>query len=225
MKADMHSLPANLCIAYYDLIRAQNRRSDAMHIAAMAAEHGGYGLKYATGWDDGLEAKILARKRKLALAAFTYAARALALLGLACPKIITLQNNEAGPSSGVTQSRPFPARAVKGLVSGASQHHLSLATLSVLNRWWIGELLNALLRPMFCRMRAAKRAGLVLLEERFEWKFLSLLNACPCFPFLVIADDCGLWILEGEAADEARDRMEEEDSFAAERDACPALSA
>lgn len=215
-------------LACLDLMRAQNCLSDARHIAETAARDGGWGLRYATGWDVGLCAKILKRKRKLALAAFAYAARALALLGLACPKTITLQNNEAGPGSGYTQSRPFPARVVKGLVSGASQQNLNLAALSVLNRWWIGELLNALLRPVWLRARSEER-GAVSNGRKAE-RFYRLLNACPCFPYLVIADDCGLWILEGEAADEARDRMEDgegetwESGSLGRHEYCPALS-
>ena len=71
---------------------------------------------------------------------------------------------------------------------------MTLATLSHLNRWWIGELLNALLRPVFIRQGGA------------DARFLRLVAACDCWPFAVGRDDHQLWISDRpEDIDEWRD--------------------
>lgn len=56
--------------------------------------------------------------------------------------------------------------------------------LSHLNRWWIGELLNALLRPVW--LGSPERGN--------SLRFLRLVNACDCWPYAVGWDNHQLWI-------------------------------
>ena len=73
---------------------------------------------------------------------------------------------------------------------------MTLATLSHLNRWWIGELLNALLRPVW--LGSPERGN--------SLRFLRLVNACDCWPFAVGRDYHQLWISDRpEDVDEWRD--------------------
>ncbi len=86
---------------------------------------------------------------------------------------------------------------------------MSTSALLILNRWWIRELVNALLRPMFVRYREAERAGDAHRAEVCELRFLRLLNFCDCYPFCIEVDPCGLWILDepSERDDFWRDEM------------------
>lgn len=61
---------------------------------------------------------------------------------------------------------------------------MSLAAINHLNRWWIGELLNALLRPVW----------LGSFKSGNGFRFYCLLNACDCYPFRVCYDDTQLWM-------------------------------
>jgi hypothetical protein len=72
---------------------------------------------------------------------------------------------------------------------------VSAEVLLAFNRWWICELLNAVLRPMFCRYKKAERAGDAARFDRCELLFLRMLNACDCYPFCVEVGQ-GLWILD-----------------------------
>lgn len=65
--------------------------------------------------------------------------------------------------------------------------------------WLIGEALNALLRPVFLR------AGDDLL------RFMRLLNACDCWPYMVAVDGGQLLILTGRDAEDYRTWREAED--------------
>lgn len=67
--------------------------------------------------------------------------------------------------------------------------------------WWLRELLNALLRPMFCRWREAEWAGNHARAALCERRFLRILNAADCDPFAVIVDQ-GLWILDAAEAEQ-----------------------
>jgi hypothetical protein len=71
---------------------------------------------------------------------------------------------------------------------------MKIRAILFVNRWLICELINALLRPMFCRWRAAERDGRA--HERYESLFFRLLDRCDCYPFCVEVDHCGLWILD-----------------------------
>ncbi|AHF94048.1 hypothetical protein OPIT5_04040 [Opitutaceae bacterium TAV5] len=53
----------------------------------------------------------------------------------------------------------------------------------IFNRWLISELLNALLRPVYLRAGGD------------SLRFLRLLDACDCYPFVVEVGG-GLWILD-----------------------------
>lgn len=71
---------------------------------------------------------------------------------------------------------------------------MNLSTLSHLNRWWIGELLNALLRPVF-----VGAGGNSL-------RFLKLVNGCNCWPYAVGWDEHQLWMSDNPSdVDEWRD--------------------
>lgn len=65
----------------------------------------------------------------------------------------------------------------------------------VLLRELIRSLLDALLRPVFLRMRE---------DARHERRFLGLLNACDCHPFCVEIGPHGLWILDQPSDDHDR---------------------
>ena len=68
-----------------------------------------------------------------------------------------------------------------------------MKTLTFL-RWWIGRLLNALLRPVYCRAGGN------------SLRFLQLVNACDCYPYAVGWDMQQLWISDRpEDVDEWRD--------------------
>lgn len=69
---------------------------------------------------------------------------------------------------------------------------MTTAAASHLNRELICSLVNALLRPVFLRMRA---------DARQERRFFALLNACDCYPFCVEVDPCGLWVLDAPSSD------------------------
>jgi hypothetical protein len=62
------------------------------------------------------------------------------------------------------------------------------------NRWFIRELINALLRPMFVRYRSEVGVGVV--KSRYERLFWRMLDCCDCWPFCVEVDRCGFWILD-----------------------------
>lgn len=66
--------------------------------------------------------------------------------------------------------------------------------------WWIRVLVNALLRPMFCRYRQLRRDGnserQTRQADRYETLFYRMLDACDCYPFAVIVDECGLWFVD-----------------------------
>lgn len=70
------------------------------------------------------------------------------------------------------------------------------------NRWLIRELLNAVLRPMFVRLRLASIVSDDNLTApsaaaaRYQRLFDRLLFSCDCYPFCVEVDRCGLWILD-----------------------------
>jgi hypothetical protein len=74
---------------------------------------------------------------------------------------------------------------------------------SFLTRELIGSLVNALLRPVYLRMRA---------DERQARRFFALLNAADCYPFCVEVDPCGLWILNEPSDDYDRGFFEENDT-------------
>lgn len=69
---------------------------------------------------------------------------------------------------------------------------MTTAVASFLLRELICSLLNALLRPVFLRMRE---------DARHERRFFNLLNACDCFPFCVEVDPHGLWLLDAPSDD------------------------
>lgn len=73
---------------------------------------------------------------------------------------------------------------------------MNLAALAFLNRWWIRQLVNALLRPMFIRYRTAQAEGNEAAARRFLRLFDRLLFTCDCYPFCIEVDRCGLWILD-----------------------------
>lgn len=77
---------------------------------------------------------------------------------------------------------------------------MSAAALLHLNRWFIGELISAVLRPMFCRYKDAERAGDVARFDRCQILFLKMLNACDCYPFCIEVGQ-GLWILDEPSED------------------------
>lgn len=89
-----------------------------------------------------------------------------------------------------------------------SSRRLSLDALAFFSRWWIRELLNALLRPMFVRYRTQRADRNEQLADVYEHRFFRLLNACDCHPFAVIVDQFGMWI-----TDDPRD-LEDDASFA-----------
>ncbi len=64
---------------------------------------------------------------------------------------------------------------------------MTTCTALHLLRALIGALLNALLRPVFLRMRE---------DQRHARRFFALLNACDCYPYCVEVDPHGLWILD-----------------------------
>ena len=68
-------------------------------------------------------------------------------------------------------------------------------------RWWLRQLVNARLRPMFCRWKAAERAGDVAQAERFELLFLKLLNYTDCYPFCVEVGP-GLYVCDEPSSDD-----------------------
>lgn len=75
---------------------------------------------------------------------------------------------------------------------------MTIEALDCLNRWWIGRLLNALLRPVFCR------------EGGNSLRFLRLVDACDCYPYAVGWDAWHLWISDQPSdVDEWRDEYME----------------
>lgn len=66
--------------------------------------------------------------------------------------------------------------------------------------WWIWQLLNALLRPMFCRFRELRRDGNHQAQsrqaDRYEDLFYRMLDRCDCYPFCAIVERCGLFFLD-----------------------------
>lgn len=73
---------------------------------------------------------------------------------------------------------------------------LPAAAIEFLTRWWIRELINAALRPMFFRYRQAERDGETAKATRCELLFFRMLNRCDCFPFCIEIDRWGFWILD-----------------------------
>lgn len=73
---------------------------------------------------------------------------------------------------------------------------MSLQAVAFVNRWWIRELINAALRPMFIRYRQAELAGAMHRKDRCELLFFRMLSRCDCFPFCIEVDRCGFWILD-----------------------------
>jgi hypothetical protein len=71
---------------------------------------------------------------------------------------------------------------------------MNAAALSFFLTWWIGVLLNALLRPSFVRYRCAKAAGDEVGAQRYLRFFDGLLFSCDCYPYGVSMDRFGLWI-------------------------------
>lgn len=73
-------------------------------------------------------------------------------------------------------------------------------TLVIFLRWWIGELIDALVRPVFCREGGA---GI---------RFCKLVNACDCYPYAVGWDMQQLWISDRPTdVDEWRDEYGREE--------------
>ncbi len=73
---------------------------------------------------------------------------------------------------------------------------MTLTALSHLNRWWIGRLLNALLRPVW--LGSPERGN--------SLRFLRLVNGCDCWPYAVGWDNHQLWISDRpEDVDDWRD--------------------
>lgn len=112
-------------------------------------------------------------------------------------------------------STPSPASNSRGqnpLVVEAGQHagvgsgarvtaSLPAAAWTFLLNEWIRQLLNALLRPMFIRVRLAKleeTAEGTARAERYQRLFDRLLFSCDCHPYSVILDRWGLWILDNQ---------------------------
>lgn len=89
---------------------------------------------------------------------------------------------------------------------------MSLAALDFLNRWFIRECLNALLRPVWLRSRESSGADGAI-RARADLRFIRLLDACNCWPFGVIADEFGLWILDHDQMERERERAYMEGDF------------
>lgn len=91
----------------------------------------------------------------------------------------------------------LPTRGIAKFSTGdfapAPSGGMTLAQLDALNRAWIGLLLNALLRPMFCRWRVAERAAQWGEARRYEILFLRMVDACDAYPYAIVIDRCGLW--------------------------------
>lgn len=83
----------------------------------------------------------------------------------------------------------------------APASRLSAQAFAFLLRWYLRELVNALLRPVFVAWRDAEREGRDDRAAVLQLRFLSLLNSADCYPFCVQVDPCGLWILSGEEAE------------------------
>ena len=83
------------------------------------------------------------------------------------------------------------------------------SSAALLNRWLVVELVDALLRPVFCAWRAEQRAGNDARAEVLARRFYGLVNSCDCWPCTVIIDRTGLYVLDGKNA-EAIDAFDDE---------------
>lgn len=77
-----------------------------------------------------------------------------------------------------------------------------------INREFIYSLLNAILRPMFCRYKDAQRVGDMARFQRCQLFFLRMLDACDCYPFCIEAGQ-GLFILDEPSKEDDHDMIDE----------------
>lgn len=106
----------------------------------------------------------------------------------------------------IDETSPAP----RAPISPIPAPRLSAHAFAFLLRWYLRELVNALLRPVFVAWRRAEREGRALRAEVLHLRFLTLLNSADCFPFCVRVDPYGLWIMTGDEAEEYQ-----EDEYAA----------
>lgn len=71
---------------------------------------------------------------------------------------------------------------------------MSLPALHAFLDWLIEELVDALLRPLFCAMREAERSGDAARAETLGHRFFHLFNFCDCWPCRVTVDEHQLFV-------------------------------